>query len=205
MCLIAGIMFSVILAGGPWVGPNGLVYAADYPNGTYPRTVKFTGEVTKGRSFEKLVAPDLFFRLIPEELGWHISVGGKAAENNFSGVVTPPYRGVNAIHIEGWHFRNSDNSGPNEPGPKNVNAPQQLREFYFVVSEADYRTAFDALQILLWPYSHSKQQIDAAERAHAKIRKGTGKLTIRDLKLDSLNRKQAGIDRMSFDVELKFR
>ena len=169
------------------------------------RNVRFSGDVLKGRSFERQIGANLFFRLVPEELGWSISVGSKAVRENFCSVVTPPYRGMNALVIEGWHFRNSDNSGPNEPGLKNVNAPQELREFYFVLNEADYRRAFDALQILLWPYSYSKQQIDAAEGAHAKVRKGRGKLMIRDLKLNVLELgKQAGIDRMAFDVELTF-
>ncbi|HMF48530.1 MAG TPA: hypothetical protein VK603_07800 [Candidatus Saccharimonadales bacterium] len=171
----------------------------------FQRNVRFSGEVLKGRSFERQVGANLFFRLVPDELGWSISMGSKAAWKNFCSVVTPPYRGMNALRIEGWHFRNSDNSGPNEPGPKNVNAPQELREFYFVLNEADYRSAFDALQILLWPYSYSKQQIDAAEGAHAKVRKGRGKLIIRDLKLNVLELgKQAGIERMTFDVELSF-
>jgi hypothetical protein len=171
----------------------------------FQRNVRFSGEVLKGRSFERQVGVNLFFRLVPDELGWSISMGSKAARENFCSVVTPPYRGMNALRIEGWHFRNSDNSGPNEPGPKNVNAPQELREFYFVLNEANYRSAFDALQILLWPYSYSKQQIDAAEGAHAKVRKGRGKLIIRDLKLNVLELgKQAGIERMTFDVELSF-
>jgi hypothetical protein len=168
------------------------------------RNVRFSGEVRKGRSFERQIGANLFFRLVPEELGWAISVGN-TMRGNFCSVVTPPYRGMNALRIEGWHFRNSDNSGPNEPGPNNVNAPQELREFYFVLNEADYRSAFDALQILLWPYSYSKQQIDAAEGAHAKVRKGRGKLMIRDFKLNALEPgKHAGIDRMAFDVELTF-
>src|SRR5690349_20426825 len=79
------------------------------------RNVRLSGEVLKGRSFERQIGANLFFRLVPEELGWAISVGSKAATENFCSVVTPPYRGVNAIHIEGWHFRNSDNTGPNEP------------------------------------------------------------------------------------------
>jgi hypothetical protein len=171
----------------------------------FQRNVRFSGEVLKGRSFERQVGANLFFRLVPDELGWSISMGSKAARENFCSLVTPPYRGMNALRIEGWHFRNSDNSGPNDPGPKNVNAPQELREFYFVLNEADYRSAFDALQILLWPYSYSKQQIDAAEGAHAKVRKGRGKLIIRDLKLNVLELgKQAGIERMTFDVELSF-
>jgi hypothetical protein len=169
------------------------------------RNVRFSGEVLKGQSFERQVGANLFFRLVPEELGWSISVGSEAARENFCSVVTPPYRGMNTLRIEGWHFRNSDNSGRNELGPKNVNAPQELREFYFVLNEADYRRAFDALQILLWPYSYSKQQIDAAEGAHAKVRKDRGKLMIRDLKLNALEPgERAGIDRMTFDVELTF-
>ena len=60
-------------------------------------------------------------------------------------------------------------------------------------------------KFFLWPYSYSKQQIDAAEGVHAKVRKGRGRLMIRDLKLNALEPgKQAGIDRMAFDVELTF-
>ena len=70
---------------------------------------------------------------------------------------------MNGLHIEGRRFRSADNSGLNEPGPKNVHAPQELREFYFVLNDADYRRAFEALQVLLWPYTHSQQQIDEAE------------------------------------------
>lgn len=112
---------------------------------------------------------------------------------------------MNGIYVEGWHFRNSDNSGPNEIGLKNVNAPQRLRQFYFVRTDADFRKAFDALQILLWPYGYLKQQINEAENVHAKLLKGQGSLNIRDLKLNTLELgKQAGIDRMTFDVELIF-
>ena len=167
------------------------------------RTVRISGEVLKERSFERQVGANLFFRLVPDELGWSIAVGSKTARENFCSVVTPPYRGVNALAIEGWHFRNSDNSGRNEPGPKNVNSPQELREFYFVLNDADYRRASDALQVLLWPYSYSKQEADAAESVHGKLRKGRGKVIIRDLKLNALEPgEQAGIDRMTFDVEL---
>lgn len=188
------------------VASSGDFFATRASNAAFAtNSVRFSGEVLKGQSFERQIGTNLFFRLVPEELGWSISVASKAVRENFCSVVTPPYRGVNALRIEGWHFRNSDNSGPNDSGPKNVNAPPELREFDFVLNEVDYRGAFDALQILLWPYSYSKQQIDAAEGAHAKLRKGSGKLVIRDLKLNALELgKQAGIDRMRFDVELSF-
>lgn len=216
MSLIAGIIFSVVAAGNHLVVQSAakLGDAADSieqkskpANEAHPRTVKFSGEVLKGRSFEKQIGANLFFRLIPQELGWTIFMGSKAgAENNFCGVVTPPYRGVNHLYIEGWHFRNEDNSGPNEVGPKNVNAPQEVREFYFVLSDADYHRAFDALQVLLWSYAHPKQRINWAENVHAKLPKGSGTLIIRDLKLNTLEfGKQAGIDRMTFTVLLKFR
>jgi hypothetical protein len=170
------------------------------------RTLRFSGGVSQGRFFEKRIGTNLFFRLIPEELGWAISVGDKTSpENNFASVVTPPYRGINAIHIEGWHFRNADNSGANQAGAKNVNAPQEVREFYFVLDGGDYRRAFDALQVMLWPYSFSPRQIDQAQSAHDKLSKGRGKLTIRGLKLNGLEAgRQAGIDGMTIDVELKF-
>lgn len=169
------------------------------------RAVGFSGEALKGQGFERQIGTNLYFRLIPEELGWSISIGSKAGSENFCSVATPPYRGLNALRIEGWHFRNSDNTGPNEPGPRNVNAPQEVREFYFVLNDADYRRASDALQVLMWPYNYSKQQIDAAEKAHAKLRKGRGRVTIRGLTLNTLDfGKRAGIDRMTFDVELAF-
>ena len=168
------------------------------------RTVSFSGEVLKAQSYKKQIASNLFFRLIPQDLGWTIFVGAEtSAENNFCSVVTPPYKGINAIRIEGWHFRNSDNTGPNEVGAKNVNAPQQIRDFQFVLNSGDYRRAFDALQILLWPYSYSKQQIDQAEAVYARLPKGRGTLVIRELRLNTLEvGKQAGIDLLKMAVEL---
>jgi hypothetical protein len=217
MSVVAIIIFSVTLAGDYWdrggqrmnshSATDSIARASE--NSNAPRaqkTVSFSSRISKGQSFEKQIGVNLFFRLIPDELGWTISVGSNSApKNNFCGVVTPPYRGINAIHIEGWHFRNADNSGPNEAGPKNVNAPQKAREFHFVLNDGDYRKAFDALQILLWPYSSSKQEITEAESVHAKLPKGNGALTIRDLKLNRLDvGKQAGVDGFTFDVELNF-
>jgi hypothetical protein len=216
LCVIAGGIFSLPVGGQHGNGQSNstFTFAADSiaeksktinaPGSQ--RAVRFSGAVLKGQSFERRIGANLFFRLIPLELGWTISVGsGSGPGNNFCGVVTPPYRGVNQIYVEGWHFRNADNSGPNEPGPKNVNAPQEVRDFNFVLNDADNRKAFDALQILLWPYSYSKQQIHEADDTHAKLPKGNGTLTIRDLQLNRLEPgKQAGIERMTFDVELLF-
>jgi hypothetical protein len=79
---IAGILFSLIAAGDPWLGQSGanLVYAAESivqrskpGSEAEPRTVTFTGDVLKGRSFEKPIGANLFFRLVPPELGPFLS------------------------------------------------------------------------------------------------------------------------------------
>lgn len=165
--------------------------------------VKFSGEVKAGEKFEKELSNGLVFRLTPIELGWTINVGTKDdTESNFSAVVTPPYRGVNAIYIQGWHFRNADNSGPNDKGPKMINAPAEEREFQFVSSSADFKTAMDCLQKMLWSYSFTDQQVKEATAAHEKLKKGRGRLLVKDLKLNNLEPgKQAGIDDMKFEVE----
>ncbi len=168
--------------------------------------IKFGGEVKKGQAFEKQVREDLFFRLISQESGWTISLGSKTdPQNNFASVVTPPYHGINSLDIQGWHLRNSDNTGPNEVGPKNVNAPQELREFSFVLSDADYDKAFDALSKMLWSYSYSDKEVKAAEEIQEKLSKGEGRLTIRNWTGNNLEAgKQAGMDSITFDVELDF-
>lgn len=53
-----------------------------------------------------------------------------ATDPDFKNILLPvnqPARGITADGIAAFHFRNSDNSGPNETGPKNVNAPQETR------------------------------------------------------------------------------
>ncbi|MCC6759090.1 MAG: hypothetical protein IT395_05665 [Candidatus Omnitrophica bacterium] len=166
--------------------------------------VKFAGEVKGGETFEKELSDGLVFRLMPIELGWTIFIGTKEAlENNFAVVVTPPYRGINALYIHGWNFRNSDNSGPNEHGPKMIDAPAAEREFQFVLNEADFKTAMDSLQKMLWPHAYTQQQVDQAATVHEKLKKGRGLVVVKDLQLNNLEAgKQAGIDAMKFEVEL---
>lgn len=167
-------------------------------------SIKFSGQVKKGEPFEKDIGGGLVFRLVPNELGWDISIGTKdILDDNFCSVVTPPYHGTNMIDIQGWHFRNSDNSGPNEPGPKNVNVPGEEREFLFVLNRPDFKTALDDLQKMLWSYSFTETQVKDAAIQHEKLRKGHGVLTAHDLKLNHLEPgQQAGIDAMKFDVEI---
>ncbi len=141
--------------------------------------VQFVAEVVRGQGFEREIGVNLVFRLIPREYGWTISVGTRAtSQADFSAVVTPPFRGMNHRDIEGWHFRNVDNSGPNEPGPKNMNAPQQIREFAFVTNESDYRVASETLGALLWPSSPGEREMAERRFESVEARAAHGRLTI---------------------------
>jgi len=116
MYFIAGIIFSVAVVGQYRIGASSAKTASVVDSiaqnsktmsaPDFQKRVRFSGEAFKGQSFERQIDRDLFFRLVPEELGWTISVGSNTGpRNNFCGVVTPPYRGVNQIYIDSWHFR----------------------------------------------------------------------------------------------------
>jgi hypothetical protein len=183
---------------------------SEVPSAAGASTKKFTGEVSRGQRYQRPVGDNLEFRLEPTDLGWTIAIStrsnwrtvGRGSEN-FVQVVTPPYRGINPVNIEGWHFRNSENSGPNAAGSKNVNAPQLVREFDFVLNDSEYEDALVALQKILWPYSYSEQQVQEATAKHDGLSKGNGELRILDLRLNNLvSGRQAGVDSMKFEVEL---
>ena len=70
------------------------------------------------------------FLLRPTESGWWIDVRDERGTESLT-LWTTPWRGPTPCDLAGWHFRNSDNTGPNESGPKNVNAPQTTRAFVF--------------------------------------------------------------------------
>jgi hypothetical protein len=173
-------------------------------------TLSFSGSVARGQTFEKELENGLVFRLVPLGGGlgidWSIFVGTEEyGDENYSFIVTPPYRGVNHIYVAGWHFRNSDNSGPNTTGPKNVNAPGETRRFDFVVNERDYEIAVEALDKMLWPGNWSEEEVDLAATEHARLNKGHGILEIMDLELGNLiEGERAWIEHMAFDVELIF-
>jgi hypothetical protein len=87
------------------------------------------GEVIKGERFSTSTRGSWIFTLVPVEDGWLLEVTLPGRESEDLSRLTPPWHFVpNAREIEGWHFRNVDNTGPNEGS---VNAPQELREFIF--------------------------------------------------------------------------
>lgn len=78
----------------------------------------------------RLVTPGGWvFRLRPWSEGWLIGVTVAGRESEDLSRLTPPWHFVpNAREIEGWHFRNKNNTAPNDGS---VNAPQEMREFIF--------------------------------------------------------------------------
>lgn len=173
-------------------------------------TVHFEGRVSRGQEFLREISNCLTFRLLPGRPGrslgghgWSIWVGAPGREEeDFSFPVTPPFRGVNARDIAAWHFRNRDNSGPNDAGPKNVNAPGRTREFSFVLDAENHRRAEAVLHKLLWPGSTA--ELKRAWRKYETIEAGGGTLTITDMRMSNLQPGlQPRIEQMAFEVALR--
>ena len=93
------------------------------------RAEQVQGEVLKGTPFSESTRGGWILKLVPVEAGWFLEITTKGRQDEDLSRLTPPWHFVpNAREIEGWHFRNADNTGPNEGS---VNAPQKLREFIF--------------------------------------------------------------------------
>jgi hypothetical protein len=149
---------------------------------------KIRGEVKRGEAFEYAFGPRFYFRLEPDPHGWLIVIRDERGNEDLSRL-TPPFHFVpNPREIEGWHFRNADNTGPNESGEKNVNAPGLVREFIF--SPEVGRTI---------DYPPKPEEIEKIKHF------GRGELRILDYKLgDLVSGKRARFEWMRFDVDLSW-
>ena len=157
----------------------------------------FSGTVIRHEDYQYELQGGLVFTLEfisygPE--GWAIRIFDPAFPgDNFCAVVTPPYRGINALQIYAWHFFNEDGTGPNDGS---VNAPGEERRFCFVTDKASYDAAFELLSAMLWPESPEAQESAAA--LHDGIHRESGILIVTELVAGD----SAYIDSMKFDVEL---
>lgn len=167
--------------------------------------IQFSGEVKRGEDFVKPLRDDLAFclkyRKDKANEGWRIWIGDLSEpHNDYCSVVTPPYRGINALDIKGWHFRNIDNSGPNDGS---VNAPREQRDFSFIFSRDQYDLALKALRAMLWHNDEMTQ--DEARALHESTTKAKGTLTIIKMELGNLAlNERAWIEHLSFRVTLEF-
>jgi hypothetical protein len=166
--------------------------------------VRFSGEVVRDERFVHALPGNLEFRLLPSPEGWSIVIGraGDRTED-YVGIATPPYHGTNPVFIEAWHFRNADNSGPNEG---QVDAPGSVRNFSFVLSRAQFKKFSDALDI--WSGSAAgatEKQRAAATKFLQEGQRRHGTLNISDMKLGGLGKgSRPFFQTMNFSVDLCF-
>ncbi len=103
------------------------------------------GEVAGDRSYTETVGPGWVFTLERQPLGWAIRLNARDGKDLSQ--VTPPFHGPNPRDLVGWHFRNVDNTGPNDGS---VNAPQRDRLFLFapqIEGTAGFKAPKDAAAV----------------------------------------------------------
>ena len=86
------------------------------------------GKVVAGEDSALPFGPGFVLGLAPINHGWEITVTHVAHSGNLARLTPPFHFAPNPRFIEGWHFRDSSNSGPNDGS---VNAPQSVRDFIF--------------------------------------------------------------------------
>ena len=121
------ILAVLLLAGIPTAGQQREPRRCEAEPGR--KAERITGDVRRGNQFESSTPGGWLVRLRPLETGWGLEVTQKGREEEDLARLTPPWHFVpNARDIEGWHFRNKDNTGPNDGS---VNAPREIRDFIF--------------------------------------------------------------------------
>lgn len=169
-----------------------------------PPLFSVRGTVTRGGVFEAPIDSTRTFRLHPFSEGWTIEVKGPGGDH--CRPLTPPYRGTNALEIFGWHFRNSDNTGPNEAGEKNVNAPGEDRRFLCAATESERAQAESTLDLVLWSADVPPKKIDEAMQTRERLADAAqhGRLDITGMTLGNLGvGKRPWIESMRFRFELR--
>jgi hypothetical protein len=147
-------------------------------------TIVFSGEVARGQVFSYVFHDSLLFNLSPCKYGWTISISTASRSEEDIARLTPPFHSApNPRDIEGWHFRNELNTGPNDGS---INAPDSVREFIFSPRVG-----------LTINYPPSVEQIEQIKRD------GTGTLTITYIELGNLvPNARADISQMNFSVRI---
>jgi hypothetical protein len=179
-----------------FVGPDTLLLVGDRcdncPEHTFVRgrTAAFTASVTRGDRFRRGLWDGLALELDPTEGGWEICIRDSTRPSEDLARLTPPFHFVpNPRDIEGWHFRNRANTGPNQG---DVNAPQRSRWFIF---------SRDVGRSIQPADSAGEVTEDEVERVGAW---GRGALDIEDLVLTPPKPgEKAGIQSMRFKVAIE--
>ena len=157
---------------------------------------RFTAEVSRGQEFRRDIGAGLEFVLKPTESGWMISIVPKAQcveHEDWAAVVNAPYRNYNALHLDASY-------GTTVQEAVGINP----REFVFVTTCDDYRQEARRLDIALWPYNHTQQEVDDAMARLATSPLGKARLTILSSKVSPADQAIEGKNYGKID-SLKFR
>jgi hypothetical protein len=136
--MTSSLLLVVLLANlTPLLGPRDVMPACEAEPGR--RVERIQGTLSRGETFSETTPAGWILRLVPDDEGWLLQVATLGRESEDLSRLTPPWHfAPNAREISGWHFRNADNTAPNDGS---VNAPRELREFSFspaVGREVDY-------------------------------------------------------------------
>jgi hypothetical protein len=171
------------------------------------RPTRITGEVRHGERFERPIGAGLYLRLEPyPEGGWHIEVGPARETDrsedadDFAGCVNLPFHGTTDRDIEGWHFRNDDNTGARDrPATPGVG---EKRWFDFVLTEEADTAECDNVGRTQYSYNDPIERAQG-EDAWGALRSGRGWLTITGMTLGNLvPGEHASIAAMTFEAEV---
>ncbi|MGA2273761.1 MAG: hypothetical protein ABSH00_09410 [Bryobacteraceae bacterium] len=174
--------------------------AAGFAQNFAPR---LTGEVSRGQEFQREIGSGLLFQLKPtDEAGWMIRIVPKvfcSEAADFASVVNAPYRNYNSLHVDA-SYGISASEAVEKMGP---------REFRFVLTCEDYELESRRLEIVLWGYTHSQQEIDEALAKLGTSPLGRGKLTILESKVspaehDIQGKNYGKIDWLKFRLDITF-
>jgi hypothetical protein len=123
------LMFRLIVFALLFVGHRAAAQAPSCEPGAGRRAERVHGDVRRGERFSELSAAGWILRLVPVTEGWLLEVTtNERIDEDLSRLTPPLHFAPNPREIVGWHFRNANNTGPNDGS---VNAPQALREFIF--------------------------------------------------------------------------
>ncbi len=184
---------------------NPLMSESEYNGGYFPnieigRVCKFEGQVKRLEMFKQKISEDLVFCLIPDETGWEIAITDSSQNDcaeNFSIPVTPPWHGENPLFINGYQFRNRDNTGANDGS---VNAYQEIRGFNFVFNHNDFEVMQSAYRCSHW-FVDCPNETETGN--NIKVFWSRGIMNITHLELGNLMpNERAWIESMDFEVEI---
>jgi hypothetical protein len=160
-----------------------------------PEAICFSGKVSAGEKFRKTLNAELEFVLEP---GWSIAIVPKRPEGNcadFASVVNPPYRAHRALYVNmsyGWSAEDEVSTSP--------------REFRFVTNCANWLTESERLDIVMWPYTATREKYEEALAKLGTSALGKGRLWITDSSIshsgDTPDEKLGKIEWMVFSVEI---